>query len=304
MKDSRFYDQAELLLRILPIINREDVFALKGGTAINFFVRDIPRLSVDIDLVYLPVEERDESLSKISGSLIRIEESVLKLIKDTRSTRKIIEGKITGLIISTEKASIKIETNTIIRGSVLEVQEYSLCEKGKEVFELNLRTRSLCFEELYAGKICAALDRQHPRDLYDIKLLLDNEGITEKTRKTFLIYLISHNRPILELLNPNFADIAEVYEKEFAGMTREEIPVEKLLTAREEFVTLLQKNLTADEKEFLVSFKSIDPNWKLLGLDGIENLPAVKWKLMNLKQMNKIKHSEALENLREFLYKL
>jgi predicted nucleotidyltransferase component of viral defense system len=59
MKDTVFFRQAELLLRILPLIYKEYVFALKGGTAINFFVRDLLRLSVDIDLTYLPLKNRD-----------------------------------------------------------------------------------------------------------------------------------------------------------------------------------------------------------------------------------------------------
>jgi len=59
MIDTIYLKQAELLLRIIPFIDRESVFALKGGTAINFFIRDLPRISVDIDLVYLPVDERD-----------------------------------------------------------------------------------------------------------------------------------------------------------------------------------------------------------------------------------------------------
>ena len=65
MKSSPFFKQVELLLRTLPYIAAEKCFALKGGTAINLFVRDMPRLSVDVDLTYLPVEPREESLGKI-----------------------------------------------------------------------------------------------------------------------------------------------------------------------------------------------------------------------------------------------
>jgi len=53
-----YRSQVELLLRVLPYVAKEKVFALKGGTAINLFVRDLPRLSVDIDLTYLPFEDR------------------------------------------------------------------------------------------------------------------------------------------------------------------------------------------------------------------------------------------------------
>lgn len=191
MKDSQFYKQAELLLRIIPIVNGETVFALKGGTAINFFVRDLPRLSVDIDLVYLPVKERVQSL----------------------------------------------------------------------------------------------------------------EGITDQIRKAFIVYLISHNRPIAELLNPNLSDIKEIYEKEFTGMTAEKIELEELIKVREQLVKEINRSLTENEKEFLISFKALKPKWDLLGLPDIEKLPAVNWKLLNLRKMDKEKYSESLKKLENTLLK-
>lgn len=303
MKDSHFFKQAELLLRILPIVNRENVFALKGGTAINFFVRDLPRLSVDIDLAYLPVKERLESLQEISKSVLSIEENILKLIPETRSQRKKNDGNTIGLIINTENANVKIEPNTIIRGTVYKPVEFNLCKKGKELFELSVKVRSLVIEELYAGKICAALDRQHPRDLYDIKLLFENEGITDKTRKAFLVYLISHNRPIAELLNPNYLDISKIYEQEFIGMTVEPVNLEELIHAREKLVKEINKSLTDSEREFLITFKSINPDWSLLEIPDIEKLPAINWKLINLRKMEPNKRAEAVLNLKKILYR-
>lgn len=302
MKDSQFFKHAELVLRILPIVNRESVFALKGGTAINFFVRDLPRLSVDIDLVYLPIKERSESLQEISKSLLSIEQNILKLIPGTRSKRKVSSGSTVGLIINTEGANVKIEPNTVIRGTVYKPVEYNLCPKGKELFELSVKVRALVMEELYAGKICAALDRQHPRDFYDIKLLFENEGITEQTRKAFIVYLISHNRPIAELLNPNFLDIAKIYKQEFTGMTDEQVSLEELSGIRERLVFEINKSLTDTEREFLISFKSLEPKWDLLGIPDVEILPAVNWKLLNLKKMESAKREEAISNLKKILF--
>ena len=302
MKDSHFFKQAELLLRILPIINRESVFALKGGTAINFFVRDLPRLSVDIDLVFLPIKERDQSLKEISDALINAEERILKLVAGTKSHRKISGGYTIGLIISTESASVKIEPNTVIRGSVYKPVEYNLCTKGKELFELSVKVNSITVDELYAGKICAALDRQHPRDLYDIKLFFENEGITEAMRKAFIVYLISHNRPIAELLSPNLSDIREIYEKEFVGMTIETVSLEELIFARERLVKEINESLTDSEKQFLISFKSLEPYWDLLGIPDIENLPAVHWKIINLRKMELVKREEAISKLKKVLF--
>ena len=302
MKDSQFFKQAELLLKILPIINRESVFALKGGTAINFFVRDLPRLSVDIDLVYLPVKEREQSLQEISDALINAEERILKLVAGTKSHRKISGGYTIGLIINTESSNVKIEPNTVIRGSVYKPVEYNLCEKGKELFELSVKVNSLTLDELYAGKICAALDRQHPRDLYDVKLLFENEGITDAIRKAFMVYLISHNRPIAELLSPNLSDIKDIYEKEFVGMTTEPVSLEELIVARERLVLEINKSLTDSEKQFLISFKSLEPKWDLLELHDIKNLPAVNWKLINLRKMESVKREEAIYKLKKNLF--
>ncbi|MDQ7818429.1 MAG: nucleotidyl transferase AbiEii/AbiGii toxin family protein [Melioribacteraceae bacterium] len=279
MKNNKFYEQAALLLRIIPIVNRLEEFALKGGTAINFFIRDLPRLSVDIDLVYLPINNREESLKKISISLELIEKNILRLITGAKCFRKMIGNSLVGLIVNRDNAIVKVEVNTTIRGTVYQPVEYLLCKKAIELFEMSVVTKSLVLEELFAGKICAALDRQHPRDLYDIKLLFQQEGISEKTRKAFIVYLISHNRPIVELLNPNLSDIRSIYEQEFFGMTQEEVSLEDLLLVRETLITEIKKSLTEDEKKFLISFKSLQPEWSLLGLPGIDILPAVKWKL-------------------------
>ncbi len=78
----------------------------------------------------------------------------------------------------------------------------------------------LQFQKRVKDEICAALDRQHPRDLFDVKLLLDNEGITDKIRTAFIVYLISHNRPMNELLNPTFQDISHQYTSEFTEINR------------------------------------------------------------------------------------
>ncbi len=94
MRDTVFFRQAELLLKMLPLIYREDMFALKGGTAINFFIRDLPRLSVDIDLTYLPVNERGFALDDINRALIRVSEENKRRIPGTIKCSVIPRGEI------------------------------------------------------------------------------------------------------------------------------------------------------------------------------------------------------------------
>lgn len=303
MKDSIFLKQANLLLRVLPIINEHKVFALKGGTAINFFVRDLPRLSVDIDLTYLVISPRNESLTDITTKLNEICSSIERKIHGTVIHRKYLSGTkfISGIIINNSGTTIKIEPNTVIRGSVNKPQLNSLCKKGEDLFELSLKVQCLSIEDLYGGKICAALDRQHPRDLFDVKLLIENEGINESIVTTFIFYLISHDRPIVEVLNPNLLDIQQTFENEFIGMTKEENSIEDLLNTRENLIKTVKELLSDEQKHFLLTFKNKNPEWDLSGIKDLDKYPSVQWKLLNLEKMDKKKHSLAYEKLKEYL---
>ena len=303
MKDSAYFQQVQLLLRMLPLIDREKVFALKGGTAINFFWRDIPRLSVDIDLTYLPIKERELSLTEISDRLVSIETRIRRIFSQAKTVQRKPRGAslITGLLVENDNASTKIEANTVIRGSVFPVVKRSLSSKAEEMFELSVEVNTLSLEDLFGGKICAALDRQHPRDLFDIKLLLENEGFTEGIRKAFIVYLISHDRPIIELLDPGLLNIEKTFEIEFKGMTRDEVTVSDLIRARENLIGLIKTSLTEGEKKFLLSFKRIQPEWDLVGIKGIQELPAVQWKLHNLSRMQSEKHNKAYRKLEKYL---
>lgn len=154
---------------------------------------------------------------------------------------------------------------------------------------------------IYAGKICAALDRQHPRDLFDVHLLLKSEGLTSEIRKAFVVYLVSHPRPMVEILSPQQKDIRDIFEKEFKSMIAESITFEALETTRSELVAILREELTLDERRFIVSMKQGQPMWDLLELEGIKDLPAVKWKLLNISRMDTAKHRKAVDELRDYL---
>lgn len=303
MIDSNYFNQAKILLETLPLLQKEEVFALKGGTAINFFIRDLPRLSVDIDLTYLPINERDIAFKDISRSLINLKTRIEKQFQKTEITQKMHRDNksVKGLVIERAGSLVKIEPNFVMRGSVYEPEIQSTSEKIQSLFESFVEVKLLSFADLYAGKICAALDRQHPRDLFDVHLLMKNEGITELIKNAFIIYLISHPRPIVEILNPNLKEIKNIYDNEFKGMTYEEISYEELEATRENLIKRINKSLSQKDKKFIVTVKQGKPEWDLLNLKGIENLPAVKWKLSNIKLMSKEKHEAALNKLRDHL---
>ncbi len=297
MKDSRYYHQTRLLLRILPIIEHYPIFAIKGGTAINFFIRDMPRLSVDIDLTYIPVDERETALLAISVALENIRKDIERLIPDVIAIPKKVQDNLTGLSVHAGVSIVKIEPNSVLRGTIYEPAVMSLTRRVQEEFGVAVEARILDIADLYGGKICAALDRQHPRDLFDVKCLLDNEGITDPIKKSFFVHLVSHSRPMAELLNPRYQDIKKAFENEFKGMCFAKVSLLELEDARDKLVAIIRKGMTDKEKQFIISVKKGAPKWELLGLKDIDLLPAVKWKLFNISRMDRKKLKVAISKL-------
>jgi predicted nucleotidyltransferase component of viral defense system len=300
-RNSNYYKQVQLLVQLLPLVAEEECFALKGGTAINMFIRNLPRLSVDIDLVYLPTKNRGEALNDIKAALSRISQRISKVFTDV----KVIEtfqdkADSLRLIVSRQSVQIKIELSPVLRGTVFSPQLTAVCEAVENEFGY-AEIPVVSLADLYAGKICAALDRQHPRDLFDIKGLLETEGVTVNIRRALIVYMISHNRPMAELLRPQLKDISGLYEGEFANMTEDEASLEELETARKSLIEIVNTSLKDDEKRFLLSFKNKSPDWSLLGLKNIGELPAVKWKLINLTKMPSHKHAQAYQKLSDIL---
>ncbi|WP_299981827.1 nucleotidyl transferase AbiEii/AbiGii toxin family protein [Desulfobacula sp.] len=291
------------MLSILPIVGQEKNFALKGGTALNFFHLNMPRLSVDIDLTFLPVKPRDATLKDITKSLSRISDKVKRLfsrcqiqklkIKDTDYTYK--------LIIKSQGSLVKIEPNLILRGSCYPPILKPLCKNAGDIFKMEMEVPVLSFADLYGGKICAALDRQHPRDLFDIKLLSEAGGLNEEISQAFVVYLASHNRPMSELLSPNFQAFRQAYETDFKGMSSIEVSYQELGKIRKELPSLILSKLSRNERKFLLSVKMGIPDFSLLSISGLENLPAIKWKIENILRMESKKRIAATEKLKSIL---
>jgi Nucleotidyl transferase AbiEii toxin, Type IV TA system len=153
------------------------------------------------------------------------------------------------------------------------------------------------FADLYAGKIVAALDRQHPRDLYDVRDLLHHEGIDDKLRRAFIVYLISHDHPMAEVLAPQLLDISAEYKRGFEGMVHDPVSLDELLKAREELIAGIVGKMPEPHKRFLVSVKRGEPDWALLDLPGARDLPAVRWKLENLAKLDPKRRAQLLAGL-------
>jgi len=296
--------QVHLLVRTLPLVAREEVFALKGGTAINLFYRDLPRLSVDIDLTYLPVQNRAESLAEIHDALDRIAVAIERTIMGAH-VRRIAgrEGEVTRIQARLGSAEIKIEATPVTRGVVHDPEWRDVTHAVQREFGF-AQVQVVSFEDLYAGKLHAAVDRQHPRDLFDVKLLYENEGLSDTLFRTFLVYVASSGRPPHELLNPSPIDLDQAYARQFVGMTRTPIELDELIDIRAQLTADIQDRLDENAKTFLRTLHDAKPDFRAIGLPQAANLPAIKWKLQNLEALiaqNPEKHAVQRDALNDIL---
>ncbi|CDG96203.1 conserved hypothetical protein [Xenorhabdus bovienii str. puntauvense] len=228
-KYSPYYRQVALLISALLVVASERCFALKGGTAINLFVRDFPRLSVDIDLVYVPLESRDVALANVRATLTRI----TGLLQQQVGVSAILQTNNHDemrIIVSSQEAQIKIEVSPVARGTLYPSQDLDVAEAVEDEFGF-ATIQVVSMADLYGGKLCAALDRQHPRDLY------------------------AH---------------------EFSGMTFDNVSLEELNVVPELMISALKSQFTQQDFDFLMSFKSGEPDWQLVPENQIQHLPAVK----------------------------
>lgn len=278
--------QVALLIRALPFVAEEKAFALKGGTAINLFVRDLPRLSVDIDLTYLPIEDRLASLAAIDATMLRIKDRIERGIPGARVTPSHVQGDkiVTKLVVRADNVQIKIEVTPVLRGTVYDPTMMSVSPAVENSYGF-AEIQVVSIADLYAGKIVAAMDRQHPRDLFDVRDLLANEGVSDELRRAFLIYVISHPRPMAEILAPTRKPLEAEFERGFAGMTATPVSLDELIAAREAIIGIMVADMPDDHRHFLIGFKKGEPDWTLLGIADAQHLPAVRWKQHNLDQL-------------------
>lgn len=298
MKKELYEKQVRLLLQILPEVAKVKVFALHGGTCINLFVRNMLRLSVDIDLTYIPIEDRDTSLSNILRGLNEIATYIQKIIPDVAIDLKEKEAK---LIVSVKNVVVKIEVSVMNRGLLPPPETRVLCAKAQDAYEAFCEIASVSTGQLYGGKICAALDRQHPRDLFDVKYLLQNEGFTQEIKEGFLLMLLCSERPINEMLAPHLLDQRAAFENQFEGMTGEEFTYQDYEKTRFELIDIIHQALTEEDKHFLLSFKDLSSDWNIY---PFSEFPGVKWKQLNLNKLkvnNPDKHAQLFNKLKEVL---
>ena len=305
MIDLKYRAQVDLLLQTIPYVAKETIFALKGGTAINLFERGMPRLSIDIDLTYLPIDDRETALKNISDGLARIKIDLEQSISRISVSAASREGQDVKINCQIPGAQIKIEVNTTTRGSINPTRLMRVHDSVESAFGRFAAIHVVSMAELYGGKVCASLDRQHPRDLFDVRLLLDNEGFSDDIKVGFLIALLSHMRPISEVISPMFIDQRQAFETQFSGMADIPFSYDDYERTRIQLVGEIQSKLTNDDRLFLMSFKEGKPDWEKLPVKNARELPAIQWKLQNIERLkhdNPKKHKHMVAVLEKVLF--
>ena len=293
--------QVALLIRIMPLVYKIKDFAVHGGTAINLFHKNMPRYSVDIDVTYIPIQEREESLKMINAHLIELKKMIEKSMPGIRITHK---PNVWKLLCVMDGATVKIEVNAIKRGLVGATEDKNLCNKAQTEFNMSCKARIVSFSQLYGGKISAALSRQHPRDIFDCKYMpIDS---FDDVKDGLIFCLLGSDKPILESLQPNPIDQQDALENQFKGMTDIPFTYEDYKTTRLELINKVNNSLDKDNKTFLLSFEQGEPEWDKCGAGDLSGYPSVKWKLQNirnLKEINPDKFDAGIDKLRKFLFK-
>ncbi|MDO3386603.1 nucleotidyl transferase AbiEii/AbiGii toxin family protein [Gilvimarinus sp. SDUM040013] len=287
-----------LLLDVLPEVAKEACFAMHGGTAINLFVRNMPRLSVDIDLTYVEIAERNETLEGINSALLRIKERIEALRPSIWVQHK---ENVCKLQLDERGVLIKIEVNMVGRGLLGEPNKVPLCEAAQEQFDAFCTMPLVPLAQLYGGKLCAALDRQHPRDLFDVKLFFENEGLdnkafTDEIKQGFILGLVSSNRPTHEMLVPNLQDQRAAFESQFQGMSEIEFSYDDYEATRLQLIDAGRGSLNEEDKTFLLSLNRLKPDWSIY---DYQKFPSVKWKLLNLEKFKKSNPEAYAQQLNE-----
>lgn len=304
--DKRYADRVQLLVDVLPALDGEPRFALKGGTAINLFEHDLPRLSVDIDVTWLPTQDFETDSREIEAALGDLSRGLKSRMPQLQINMSRAQDATHScrIIAQRGRARVQIETTPVMRGTVHPIRRVRIQPGVERQFGF-AEVQVVHFNDLYAGKIAAALSRQHPRDLFDIDLLLRRGPISSELWRTFLVYLTASPKPAADILLPSPpADFDDVFRTQFSGMTTEPVSAEALLDARQRLLNAVAGLMDHASRSFLESVETETPRFDLIGLPSAASLPAVRWKLGNLAKRSDEKRAADRTKLLEGLQRL
>ena len=285
--NQNYIDTVRLLLAIAPAVFASGQFAMKGGTSLNLFVQEMPRLSVDIDLVYVDHRpDREAALHDIAMELAAVQATLTRQGYRAHWPAT-AQGDDVKLVVSNGVAQVKVEVNVVFRGTALPTEHRSLVGSAQDLFTTDLAVPVLATPELYGSKLVAAMDRQHPRDIFDVMHMLHRFGWQPTFIECFVVYLAGHNRPVHEVLFPKIKSLEPTFTNEFTGMTLDRVELGSLEQTQVRVLHELPQQLTRAHRDFLLSLVRGDPDWELMPMQHLRELPAIQWKLMNLSKLKK-----------------
>ena len=288
--NSVYQHKVELLLRLMPLVMEEKVFAVHGGTAINLFVKNMPRYSVDIDLTYIPLAGREESLQDINAHLKSIVDNAARRFRGMHIVPNYSTGK---LLCEYRGYQVKVEVNLTKRGIVGgNAHVLPLCDRAQETFGMYCEATVVPYTQLYGGKISAALSRQHPRDMFDVKYM---SLPLNDVREGLIFCLLGSDRPIHESVAPKLIDQREAMTNQFEGMTDILFSYQDYEETREQLIKNVKSIMTETDWKFLVSFELGEPQWENYEFEYFKNYPSVQWKQLNLGKLKRINKSKLKE---------
>ncbi len=291
--------QARLLTSFLPAVSAEEIFALKGGTALNFFWWDMPRLSVDLDLVYLPTSSRHTFLTETGAALQRIAARINDKDPDLsmQFTHYPPSAAVTKLHVQqNEDVTVKIEVAIGQRQPLYPpvpgvYRPAAVLELGPGAIKL------LSLPETCAGKCHAVLDRQLPRDLFDANTMLQSTALTPELRTAFIVDMLGQGKPIGEMLAPRrkaYGDAAwNSLEAQLPAPPDRQQLAQALIVLKHKLVD----QMPIHHRDFLHTFISGHPEWSLLEMPQVQDYPAVQWRMQNLAQVSPARRQILLDKL-------
>ena len=204
------------------------------------------------------------------------------------------------ILVGKQGANVKIEPNYRIRELFSEPEKLELCPYLQDRFNRRVQMTCVSKEELFAGKLCAALNRQHPRDLFDVWLhLKENKWFSSEYIAAFVVYLICQGGQIHETLNPNFKEVKSIFENQFIGMSSTQVTLDHLENIQKSLPSRIVKSLPDSYREFLVGFKNGVPDWSRLPYSKVQDLPAIRYKMKHLEKMDCKKRQIAIDKLQQ-----
>ncbi len=271
-------------------------FALKGGTALNLYGLNMPRLSLDVDLVFLP-EVKAEEASWLQGeALFQFQKLIEQRLPDAEVMSRLDSAQnINALVVRLRRIETAVELVPTTRGHLYPLEKKNLCALGRIYWHHPLPAQLVSWAEVCAGKFMARLERQKARDLMDCDNILKLGPIDDQIRLAFLVEILGRGMPTVRMNSQNLVETiwfplspADLWTGEprpvdrvdWSSLTR--LVAKPMLRSELDSVqdVLRQELLVkmpAYHKDFLLMWVRGTPHWSLLDYPRLEDRPILQY---------------------------